>query len=110
MSAFVRDMAKKFIAATRSFGISGPAILGVSLLDSSNYGLGLFDRRAGTQRVTGPADRGDLVVPEAWIESVEVAPDLDEIVRPQLDILYQSFDAERCFEYDENGTWLGATT
>jgi hypothetical protein len=53
------------------------------------------------------ADRPDMVVPEAWIENIESLTDVDVFVRPLLNVLYQSFDVERCFEYDEKGQWVG---
>jgi hypothetical protein len=57
--------------------------------------------------VSEVADRPDMVVPESWIEDIESVTDVDVLVRPLLDVLYQSFDVERCFENDERGQWVG---
>jgi hypothetical protein len=59
--------------------------------------------------VSEVADRPDMIVPEAWIEDIESVRDVDVLVRPLLDVLYQSFDVERCFEYDESGRWGRST-
>ena len=107
LSAYVRDVAGKLRTAARtSFGITGPAILAAAILDTSGYGLGVFDKQRGLNGATEPADRGDLIVPETWIESIESDSDMDQFVRPVLDILYQSFDCERCYDYDEQGNWI----
>jgi hypothetical protein len=106
MSLYIREMGGTLVTAAKDLGITGPGVFGAALLDIGGYGLGVHDRRTGLQEVKAPADRTDLVVDETWIESIEAITDVDAIVRPVLDILYQSFDAERCFEYDELGRWI----
>lgn len=106
MSAYFRERLTTFIAATRGFGISGPAVMGAALLDTAGYALGVFNRRSGMSQASEVADRSDMIVPEAWIEDIESITDVDVLVKPLLDVLYQSFDVERCFEYDERGQWV----
>jgi hypothetical protein len=107
MSAYFRERLTTFIAAIRLFGVSGPAIMGAALLDTTGYALGVRNTRSGMSEVSEVADRPDMVVPEAWMEDIESVTDVDVLVRPLLDVLYQSFDVERCFEYGEKGQWVG---
>ena len=106
MSAYFRERLTTFIAATRGFGVRGPAIMGAALLDTAGYALGVFNPRSGMSEASAVADRPDMVVPEAWIDDIESVTDVDLLVRPLLDVLYQSFGIERCFEYDERGQWV----
>ena len=51
-------------------------------------------------------DRQSIVVPEVWVNSIESFDTLDDIVRNLLDVLWQSFDFEKCDGYDSAGKWL----
>jgi len=75
-------------------------------MDATGYRLGIWDARSGVLSATELADRADFVIPENWMERIEAVSDIDEIVRPTLDVLYQSFDVERCYECDDKGRWI----
>ena len=104
LAAFVRQMVIAFTNGAVQYGFPGPALLGVSLLRVDNVRLGLGDRYS--QPIAPAADRRNLLVPETWIPALDGLENVDPVVRPILDILWQCFDAPRCLEYDANGRWL----
>jgi hypothetical protein len=91
MAAYIRERLTTFIAATRRFGVSGPAIVGAALLDTAGYALGVRNTRSGMSEVSEVADRPDMVVPESWIEDIESVTDEDVLVRPLLDVSGQLY-------------------
>lgn len=55
-------------------------------------------RRAATSADCEPAsadELGDLVVPAMWVDLLETL-NVDAVIQPLLDTIWQSFDAERC--------------
>lgn len=102
VSKFIRDAVEKFLKASRELGFAGPAIAGAALLTVGNYEFALPREHFGDRP---RADRESIVLPETWIEAVESTLSVDEVARPMLDILWQSFDVERCYQYDEKGNW-----
>lgn len=48
-------------------------------------------------------DRGDILLPEIVVEDVK-AP-VDEILKPILDMIWNSVGNERCPRYDDAGSW-----
>lgn len=103
LAAFVRSMAIAFVRGAVEHGFPGSAVLAVSLMRVENVRLGLGERYA--QYIAPTADRRDLLVPETFIPALDGLTDIDSIVRPILDILWQSFDEPRCREYDIEGHW-----
>lgn len=102
LAVFMRDSMRATMTVARNLGISGPAIAGGSLIGALRYSLGLGGRY---DEMLAPApDRDRLVLPEAWVEHADDA-NVDVIVRPMLDVLWQAFDEERCLEYTEAGEW-----
>jgi hypothetical protein len=100
---FVRDALQKSLTAAQSFHVVGPAIAAVALMSVDGYRFGVGD--AYYSVVPSPADRGDLILPEHWIEELSAASDIDSIARPMLDIVWQCFGLERCLDYDKEGKW-----
>lgn len=101
VSVFFRSAVSASLAAVRSLGFEGPAVVGAAMLTVSGYALGLspehFDTRAPVQ--------SDLVLPEAWLDDAASA-DVDEVTRSELDIFWQAFGVERCYDYTLEGKWL----
>lgn len=95
MTKFYRNSVKTFMHAAKEWGFAGPAVLSFALLHVEDYELGIGDR------FSHPAmpDRKHLILPEVWIESLETAG-LDDVVRPMMDMLWQAFGLERCYDFD----------
>jgi hypothetical protein len=102
-SGLIREALIKFLSAANSWGIDGPAIAAVALLDVGGWRFWYQPRGYFTQR--NPADRPNLILPELWIERLSAVRNPDEIARPLLDMLWQSFDLPGCAFYDKDGNW-----
>ena len=106
VTRFYRDAVIKMVASTRGFGINGPAVLRCALINVGPYQFGV-GHDAWRQSVA-VADRNSLLLPNVWIpalEQLDTSDEIDKVVRPMMDVLWQSFDVDRCLEYDENGRW-----
>lgn len=103
LSGFVREAVLRSLKAASAWHIDGPAILAVSLVDISGYPF-VF-RGSHMVAMSTSADRPNLLLPETWIEHLGAVDDPEKIVRPLLDMLWQAFDLERCYFYDDGGRW-----
>ena len=100
IAEFYRDAIASLLAALRSFGHSGPAVIGASMLTISGYTFG--------EHASAGDGSPDLVLPETWLDDVDSVKDVDEVARPLLDVLWQAFDIEACVEYLPHGKWSAA--
>lgn len=97
MTKFFRERTETFIAAAKEWGLAGPAILSYSILNVEGYELATGAQSPRRKKLE--SDRPHLVVPELWIDNLE-SVEIDQIVRPLLDILWQGFGLERCLDFD----------
>lgn len=99
MSEFFYSSAKMFIEKVKSWGFSGPALLGFSILNVKGYELWVG---GGYNPYIRPvmADRQHLVPSEVWIDDIDTV-DIDSVIRPLLDTLWQAFGVERCLDFDD---------
>lgn len=98
----VRESIDQSLIAAKSWGIGGPAIAAVTLLDVHEWPF-VYDSKDYATAFSS-ADRPNLVLPETWIEDLSTAH-LDAIVRPILDTLWQAFNISGCGFYDGKGVW-----
>lgn len=103
VSKFFRDSISQFINSAVSLGFTGPAVVSAALLHAGDYEFALGQQFYAFNKAI--SDRQHLVLPEEWVDSLETVSDIDLIVRPMLDVLWQSFGVDRCYEYEENGKW-----
>jgi hypothetical protein len=103
LSEFVREAASRFFPIARELGVVGPAIIGVTLLHVQDYDFGVNQVYNVVKRSF--TDRNHLVLPETWIDDISVETDVDAMVRPVLDVLWQCFGADLCLIYDADGKW-----
>lgn len=97
MSNFFYETAKKFIERAKAWGFGGPALLGIAVLNVQGFALGIEGFRHPFSQAT--ADRPNLIPPEAWIENLD-SVNIDDALRPSLDVLWQAFGRERCIDFD----------
>lgn len=97
MSNYFRERTETFLALARDLGQTGPAIVSFSMLHVGQFELAVDSRHS--PRGGYMPDRDHLVAPEVWVDNLETA-NVDEIVRPLLDTLWQGFGVERCLDYD----------
>ena len=89
------------LTALQAIGITGPVVIALSLLTAEGYRIGLNELEG-----TASSDRDDLELPEVWVESIEeLRLNIDTVVRPLFDMLYQCFNEKRCELYDISGNW-----
>lgn len=100
LAGVVRNM-KSYI---KLWNIPGPFLLASSLVNCKNWDLFCYTGASSGDRV-GTLDRNEIVIPEIYLESIEA--DEYELIQPIADALWNSAGEERCFDYDENGKWLG---
>lgn len=103
LAIWLRETLGKLINIAKESGINGPVLVGTALHHIEGYHWA---------RAVLPfpefelkADRPHLVLPLAWIEDLSSLEQIDAILRPLLDLLWQSFGIPECNEYDADGTW-----
>jgi len=99
MSVFFYYSIKKFIKSVKVWGFAGPALLGVSIVNVKGYELQVSNS-FHPRRHPKKADRQHLVPSEVWLEDIGTA-DIDSIIRPLLDTMWQAFGFERCLDYND---------
>lgn len=95
MTKFYRNSVETFMHVAKEWGFAGPAVLCFALLHVKDYELGIGNRF----RHPAMPDREHLILPEVWIENLDTA-ELDNVVRPMMDMLWQAFGVERCHDFD----------
>lgn len=98
MSKFFHNSVKQFLSSSKDWGFAGPAVLSVAVLNVKGYQLATGDVFRKFSHAM--ADRPHLIPPDLWIEEID-SVNLDGVVRPLLDNLWQAFDIERCPHFDE---------
>jgi hypothetical protein len=102
VSATLHDSLTRSINDVRNWGATGPALLGVAVLNVQ--GLTFYRPGISSMKVA-KADRRAIVLPASWVENLQDGSDVEGHVRPLLDIVWQAFDFERCLDYDATGKW-----
>jgi hypothetical protein len=100
---FCRDSVTKALEGLRELMFSGPAVVQLALMTVCGHFLAADAFASHALQDTG---RDDLVLPDSWVEelgTVQSDMQVDALVRPAMDVLWQAFDFERCFEFDTDG-------
>lgn len=102
---------REFIQGARSYlktysvlDIEAPIFFFISLVGIKDYTFAvsqrlffLDDRKA--------SDRDDLILPEGRFASLDEDP--EKVFQPFFDMIWNAYDFERSFNYDDNGNWVG---
>jgi hypothetical protein len=103
VTTYLRTAIDRNLKFLKQSGLSGPVVIGIAMVNVENHTLavgGIFNFLH-----TAVADRNLLILPEVWIDSLETFSDIDEVVKPMMDILWQSFGVYRYFDCTEEGMW-----
>lgn len=103
IAKFLRRCYSNFTSTAQARGLRGPAVFSCSLLNIGDYQFAVRDIYASRSAMY--SDRPQLTLPDAWIEALDAPAPVDEVLKPILDVLWEAFDASRCFDYDEDGNW-----
>jgi len=100
---FFRNATVRAIEIAKLLGMAGPAVLGFALLDVKDvtWGTSSYFSHRGAPK----GDRRHMILPETWIEGIDLLGDVDTVVQPMLDLLWQCFGSERCPDYTNEGVW-----
>ncbi|TRU56210.1 MAG: ATP-binding protein [Microcystis aeruginosa Ma_QC_Ch_20071001_M135] len=103
IAKFFRRCYENFTTTAQARGLRGPAIFSCSLLNIGDYQFAVRDRYASRSAMY--SDRPQLTLPDGWVETLDSPEPVDDVVKPILDVLWEAFDASRCFDYDKEGNW-----
>lgn len=101
----VREVFALFLQYAKETEVQGPVLLRLALFSTSGYA---FDRGSSIRRQDRMADRPDLILPTHLMDNLN-AVSVDAIVRPNLDLVWQCFNMERCTYYSVAGEWAPKT-
>jgi hypothetical protein len=99
----IRDVIGKFIGFANQHSLMGPRIIGCAMLNVGDHAF--YAGKQYWHRSSAFADRPQLVLPEEFVETSGSLIGVDSVVRPMLDLIWQSFGLERCSLYDLEGNW-----
>lgn len=88
-----REAVTSYLAAAKSWGLVGPAAISVALMGIE--GLRLQTGDPYIEPKVAPIRSRNMALPPTWVQSLEQV-DVDELLRPLMDNLWQGFDMERC--------------
>ena len=101
IASFVRDAIRVNLDQLYTLGITGPAIIGLSLLGVEAHSL--MTAQHGFNFMP-KSDRPSMRFPEVWIDNMDVF-DIDIVVKPLLDMLWQAFRLPECDAFTPDGVW-----
>lgn len=109
LTEFYRNLLIEGFTQLTQRGVSGPAVVQLALTGVAHHELTVGGSSPTMGGHLSGTDRNVLIMPDTWVESMEAAvrpEDVDTVLRPLLDILWQAFNWDRCLEYDECGQWI----
>lgn len=102
----LRATINTYAAAAEAFSVNGPALIGVAIANTAGIHLRI---NQGTYTREPLSDK-HVVVPDVLVEDIaSPSLDVDTVVRPLMEVLYQAFGAPRCPHFNSHGKWTGAT-
>ena len=101
---FIQEAAGKLIRFTLLAGLRGSAVLQVGLARLSGFEFGIYDGHGFD--LQNASDMNEIQMPEIWLDDLESVPEnLDHLLRPGFDLLWQSYGRSECPLFDLNGHW-----
>lgn len=94
------EMTRQLIQIAADLGASGPGIIKCVLFNAlgAEFSLGSqwrYEKNMG--------DRSLMDLPELWVDDIATPGEIDVLMRPSIDVLWQAFGHERCTAYDDEG-------
>jgi hypothetical protein len=93
----------KYAAQAVKWGISGPGVLGLTLTNAS--GTALADAERSFTHTLLPEQ--NLAFEPVMLEEVSQVQAPYKLIRPLMDVIFQSYGISRCAFYDADGNWVG---
>jgi hypothetical protein len=97
----IHDRVADYLELLEGLGLMPPYLMAITLLGVERAILTLPRMPSGSTR--RPIDRRVLMLPEVWVESAR--PNLQALLRPAWDVLWQAGGIPRDPNYNESGEW-----
>lgn len=100
---FIIVAAKKLVGFASLLGMRGSAVLNVGLVRLSGFKLAIKDHYGFDDTPSATAD--EIQMPEFWIEDLSEVGDIDHLLRPGFDLIWQTFGEAGCPHFNAEGIW-----
>jgi hypothetical protein len=106
MEETIRTKLPIFVEIQRKLGVTPPILVMVSILHVGGYKIETSHRPPRHPEDFGydSIDATNLIIPESIINNYEF--DVNEVLRPIFDIIWNAAGYPRSLSYDENGKWI----
>ena len=101
---FIMEALPKSLDFLISRGIAGSAVIHIGLTRLSGYKLAFND---GGFNQWVPSDVDRLQLPEVLIDDLSESLELDTLLRPGFDLVWQAYGQPNCRNYGPDGVWGG---
>ena len=98
----IQDL-EQYLALTKLLDLSTPIVIALSFTNTKGCLLHLNAERGGPR---GPLSVDRLVIREVRMNTLEEEP--STVLRPVFDMVWNAFGAERSYNYDDKGKWVGS--
>ena len=92
----------RYCKAAKRLDVPLPVIVMIALHGLKDYNLGT---KSSWQPYNYPIDRNLLLLPDVLLE--DYSAQLDKLLKPTFDVLWQSAGLPSCLDYNKNGQWDG---
>lgn len=93
-----------YMKGMKAIDASPPILLQISFFGTSNLQMGVSSYRFDPPP---PHNREELHLPPTMIPDYKDDDNYEHVAAEQMDTLWNVFDFERCFYFDEDGRWIG---
>lgn len=101
----LRSALNNYMRGLRAMEVSPPILLQISAMEINGVRMSLnpvhFDEPP-------PYDREDIHLPSTIITEYDDTGNYEPVIAEQMDFLWNAFDFDRCFCFDNDGNWVGA--
>lgn len=98
---FLRDAVSAYKRAASGLGLHGPCVLAVTVTGVGGTVLCYFQGNATVR----PLQESQLNLPETMIEDISSDFDIDVVIKPIMDVLYQCYGRAKCDHFNSSARW-----
>ncbi len=100
---FAKNCARQFLDFQRNLGLSTPVFIFLSMIGVAGFTMWVRGRSPRFGKEYNKIDRDILLLPDVMVEDFEA--EMDQVLRPTFDAVWQSSGFPRSQNYDEDGNW-----
>jgi hypothetical protein len=98
----LREALSKYLDLLQQISINPPLFIFLGLMGVKGYFFGVSSEKRFIDD-DGPLNRENIFLPEAYVPTYDV--DIDEILRPLFDMVWNAWGYRRSLNYDSSGKW-----